>query len=233
MLPVVSSLARLYNSSIGKKLIVALTGAGLIVFLIGHLLGNLLVFAGAETLNAYAKKLHDLGPLLWVARIGLIAMAAAHIVATVQLTRANRAARAVPYGKNVTQVASRGSRTMIFSGLTILAFLVYHLMHYTWGIANDYRNPDNTRYFLPNGDHHAYNMVIDGFSVWWVSAFYLIAMGMLFMHLGHGFASIFQTLGLSGPNLKKPLTILGHLLSLGLFLGFASMPIAVLCGWIS
>jgi len=228
----VRSLVRFYQSSIGKKIIVALTGAVMILFVVGHMLGNLLVFAGPEALNGYAKSLADLGPLLWVARLGLLAVVLLHIVATVQLTVENKAARPQRYGVVATRAATRSSLTMIWSGLTILAFLVYHLMHFTWGVANDYDNPANTRYFLPNGDHNVYNMVIDGFN--WVPAslFYIVAMGLLFVHLAHGFASLFQTLGLTTPKTRPLIELTGKAVAIALFAGNSLMPLAIMAGWV-
>lgn len=230
MPPLVSSLVRFYQSSIGKKIIVAVSGLLLIGFLVVHMLGNLLVYAGPDALNAYAKKLHDLGPLLWVARIGLLALAGVHIVATIQLTRANRAARNRQYAVDTARKATRASRTMIISGLTILAFVVYHILHYTACVGNSYGNTASKRYWLTDGSKNVYNMVVDGFSWFPASAFYIIAMALLFSHLSHGFASVFQTLGLTTPKSRALIEIAGKGLALILFLGNISMPIAILAG---
>lgn len=232
MSPFVKSIVRFYQSSIGRKIIVALTGLALVGFVIVHMAGNLLVFAGPEALNAYAKKLSDLGPLLWVLRLGLLAAVVLHILATVQLTIANRAARAQSYGVDATRAATKAGRTMIWSGLTILVFVVYHLMHFTWGVANDYYNPENTRYFLPSGDHNVYNMVVDGFSWFPASLFYIIAMGLLFSHLGHGVASMFQTLGLTTPKARPVIECAGKSLAFVLFAGNSLMPLAVMFGFV-
>ena len=202
----------------------------MVLFLLAHMLGNLLVFAGPSALNAYAQKLADLGPLLWVARLGLLAAVALHIVATVQLTIANKAARPRPYGVDATRQASKASRTMIWSGSTILAFVLYHLMHYTWGVANNYYDHDNTRYWLPDGGHNVYNMVVDGFSWAPASLFYIVAMGLLFSHLSHGIASIFQTLGLMTPKSRPAIELTGKLVALALFAGNSLMPLAILTG---
>ena len=232
MPPFVQSIVRFYQSSIGRKILVAITGLALVGFVVVHMLGNLLVFAGSDVLNAYAKKLADLGPLLWVMRLGLLAAVVIHIVATVQITIANRASRPRPYGVDATRAATKAGRTMIWSGLTILVFLIYHLMHYTWGVANDYYNPENTRYFLPSGDHNVYNMVVDGFS--WVPAslFYIVAMGLLFSHLGHGVASIFQTLGITTPKSRPIIEGAGKMLAFALFAGNSLMPLAVMFGFV-
>ena len=232
MPPFAASLLRFCRSSIGRKIIVALTGAVMVLFLIGHLLGNLLLFAGPDAINAYAKKLHDLGPLLWIARLGLLAAVVLHIVATVQLTIANRAARPQAYGVDATRAATKSSRTMIWSGLTILAFLIYHLAHYTWGVANGYYDKANPRYWLADDSHNVYQMIVDGFN--WVPAslFYIVAMALLFRHLGHGVASMFQTLGLTTQKSRPLIECAGHALALALFAGNCLMPIAVLAGWV-
>jgi succinate dehydrogenase / fumarate reductase cytochrome b subunit len=229
---IVSSIIRFYQSSIGRKLAVAVTGLLLIGFLVVHMLGNFLLYAGPEALNAYAKKLHDLGPLLWVARLGLLGLAVVHVVGTIQLTRENRVARSQKYAVDATRKATKSSRTMILSGLTILAFIGYHLMHFTvcWG--NDYGNPENKRYWLADGSKNVYNMVVDGFGFLPASAFYIVAMGLLFMHLSHGFASVFQTLGVTTPKSRPVIEGAGKLLALGLFLGNISMPLAVLLGFV-
>jgi succinate dehydrogenase / fumarate reductase, cytochrome b subunit len=232
MPPVVQSACRFCRSSIGKKILVALTGAVMVAFVTGHLLGNLLVFGGPDALNSYAKKLKDMGPLLWVARLGLLTAVAVHIVLTIQLTAENKLARRQAYGVDATQKATRSSRTMIWSGLTILAFLLYHLAHYTWGVANQYYQPGHPRYSLPDGSHNVYNMVVDGFSWAPASLFYIVAMGLLFMHLGHGIASMFQTLGLSSAKARPVLEKASKGFALLLFAGNALMPLSILCGWV-
>ncbi len=226
MSAVLDTLRRFYVSSIGKKILVALTGLGLAGFLLGHLLGNLLIYVGPDAINAYAVKLKDLGPLLWVARIGLLAMVGIHIVATIQLTKANRAARLDAYGKEATQVASKSSRIMIWSGLTILAFVIYHLMHFTLHAGNDYSS-----YMTMLGDrevHDVYKMVIDGFSWAPASLFYIIAMVLLCSHLSHGVASIFQTLGLATQQTWPIFQKLGQAYAVLILVGNCSIPIAIL-----
>ncbi|MES2708484.1 MAG: succinate dehydrogenase cytochrome b subunit [Verrucomicrobiota bacterium] len=230
MPPIVQSLCRFYHSSIGKKILVALTGLGLMGFVLGHLLGNLQVFLGPDAINTYAKKLHDLGILLWVARIGLLVMVAVHIVATIQLTRENKAARKQKYAVDATRQATKSSLTMIWSGSTILVFIVYHLLHFTINKGHGYYDHDNARYWLPDGSHNVYNMMIDGFSVWYVSAFYILGMFLLCGHLSHGFASVFQTLGLATPRLRQPIRVAALLFAWGIFAGNVSIPLAILSG---
>ncbi|TDU63100.1 succinate dehydrogenase / fumarate reductase cytochrome b subunit [Prosthecobacter fusiformis] len=231
MSAVFDTLSRFYSSSIGKKILVALTGIILVAFILGHMIGNLLVFAGPEAINEYGHmlqtSLHGAG--VWIARIGLLVAVVIHVVATIQLTVANRAARKEAYGKQKFQVSSTASRTMIWSGLTILAFIIYHLMHFTVRVGNEYNNPALYSYDL-NGHsvHNVYKMVIDGFSWWPASVFYVIAMVLLCSHLGHGVASIFQTLGLTThrtwPLIKKA----GMAFALLILVGNCSIPIAIL-----
>jgi len=224
------SLATYWNSSIGKKTIVAVTGLFLILFLAGHLAGNLVVFLGPDAFNAYADMLHHMlhGAGIWVFRIVLLVMLGAHVIATIQLTRLNRAARQA-YQFQGTIQASRSSRMMILSGLTILAFFVYHILHFTVRAGNQYDDPALYSYLLDGRQvHHAWKMVVDGFSVWYVSAFYVVAMTLLCSHLMHGFASVFQTLGLRS---KKSAGLLGQLsvaYSLVIWVGFVSIPAAIL-----
>ncbi len=219
-----------WNSSIGKKLVVAVTGLFLILFLAGHLAGNLVVFLGPEAFNAYAHLLHTMlhGAGIWVFRILMLVMLGSHIVATILLTKQNRSARR-SYEHPSTIQASRSSRTMILSGLTILAFFVYHILHFTVRAGNEYDNPHLYSYLLDGQEvHNAWKMVVDGFSVWYVSAFYAVAMTLLAFHLVHGFASVFQTLGLrtrKSAGLIRQLS-LGY--ALVIWAGFVSIPVAIL-----
>lgn len=233
MPPLVQSLIRFYQSSIGKKILVAVTGLAMIGFLAGHLLGNLLIFSGPEALNGYAKKLHDLGPLLYVIRAGLLATVVLHIVCTIQLVRKNRAARPQKYAVNTVRQASKSSRIMIWTGLTILSFIIYHLAHFTFALGNEYRNPSNARYWVEPGIHNVYRMVVDGFKVWYVSLFYIISLLLLTSHLSHGFASVFQTLGLSTLRTRRPIAVAGNLFAWGWFLGNLTIPLAVFFGLVS
>ena len=225
------SLCSYWNSSIGKKLIVAVTGLALVLFLAGHLIGNLLVFVGREAFNDYAELLHHAlhGAGVWIARIGLLTAVTLHIVATIQLTRENRAAR-TPYAFDATVQASKSSRIMIWSGLTILAFIVYHLLHFTVHAGNTYGSYVDPDHLAKTGltRPDAWKMVIDGFSVWYVAAFYVIAMTLLCSHLSHGVASMFQTLGLRSKKSRPLIATISKGYALLIWLGFISIPIAIL-----
>jgi succinate dehydrogenase / fumarate reductase cytochrome b subunit len=218
-----------WSSSIGKKLVVALSGLFLLLFLAGHLVGNLVVFMGPEPFNAYAYFLHHMGHGIgiWVFRIVMLVMLAAHIVATIALTRQNKAARKSYEFKNTIQ-ASTSSRYMILTGLTILAFFVYHILHFTVRAGNEYDNPALYSYMLDGKEvHNAWKMVIDGFSVWYVSLFYIVAMTFLASHLVHGFQSVFQTLGLRSQKSAPALQQISIAYALFIWLGFVSIPIAI------
>ncbi|MDA0766754.1 MAG: succinate dehydrogenase cytochrome b subunit [Verrucomicrobia bacterium] len=222
------TLCSFWGSSIGKKTIVALTGIVLLLFLPGHLIGNLLVFLGPDAINEYGVFLHEAGhgALVWVARIVLLTCFVVHIVATVQLTRQNRASR-TPYAFDATVQASRSSRLMIWSGLTILLFVIYHLLHFTVRVANDFDGPAYQTTLEGHPAQNVYKMIIDGFS--WAPAtfFYIIAITCLCSHLSHGVASVFQTLGFRSRKASTAIKIFGNLYALVIWIGFLSIPIAI------
>lgn len=227
---ITSSLAAIWTSSIGKKIIVALTGAFLVLFLAGHLVGNLVVFMGPEPFNAYAYFLHHMlhGAGIWLFRLVMIAALGLHIAATVALTLQNRAARK-QYECKATIQATLSSRVMIVSGLTILVFFVYHILHFTTRVANEYNNPELYRFMLDGKEvHNAWKMVIDGFSWAPASLFYILAMLLLCSHLSHGVQSIFQTLGLRSRKATELIKLLSVAYSVFIFVGFVSIPIAIL-----
>lgn len=222
-----------WSSSIGKKLIVAITGLALVLFLGGHMTGNLLVFMGPEAFNDYAEFLHHLvhGVGLWIARIGLLVAVTLHVVATIALTRQNKAARK-QYEYQATIQASKSSRIMLWSGLTILAFVVYHLLHFTVRAGNEYNNPalyTDLAHMAATGKfrQNAWKMVIDGFSVWYVVLFYIIAMSLLCSHLSHGVGAIFQTLGLRSKKSASAIDLFSKGYAAVIWLGFVSIPVAI------
>jgi succinate dehydrogenase / fumarate reductase, cytochrome b subunit len=211
-----------YSTSIGKKVVMAITGLILFGFVIGHMLGNLQVFMGANQMNAYAAMLKANATLLWGVRIVLLGAVILHIVAAVQLTRMSQRSRPEGYHyKDVIQ-ADYAARTMRWSGPIIAVFVIYHLLHFTTGSVH------------PRFDvHDVYRNVISGFRIWPVSLFYIIAMVALAFHLWHGVWSMFQTLGLSNPKSDKMIHRLAAIATLALVIGFISIPMAVLAGLIS
>ncbi|MDG2486989.1 MAG: succinate dehydrogenase cytochrome b subunit [Roseibacillus sp.] len=220
-----------WDSSIGKKILVAVTGVALLLFLPGHLIGNLLLFAGKDAINEYALWLHELGHggAVWLARIGLLTVLVVHILLTIQLTLRNREA-SQKYSHPATTRASRSSRMMIWSGLTILAFIVYHISHFTVRIGNDY-NGSAYLTSLPGHDgnvHNVHQMMVDGFSHVGNTLFYIIAITLLCSHLSHGFSSVFQTLGLRSRKSEIIIKQAGRAYALLIWAGFLSMPVAIL-----
>lgn len=213
------SLCAFAKSSIGRKLIVALTGLALVLFLAGHLSGNLLIFAGRDAFNEYAHFLHTFlhGMGVWIARIGLLACFALHLVFTVLLTKENKAARTA-YAREATVQAPKSSLIMIWSGLTILAFVVYHILHFTVRIDSE---------LAELGKNDPWTMVIHGFQNSIVVLFYIIAMTLLCSHLSHGVASIFQTLGLRTKKTASAIKFVSQAYAIIIYVGFLSIPIAI------
>lgn len=214
------------SSSIGKKVVVAVTGLVLFGFVIVHMLGNLQVFLGREALNAYAEKLRHLGPFLWLARAVLLAALVAHVVVAARLSRENRAARPVRYRREATVQASYASRTMLMSGAITFLFVVYHLAHFTFGRVH----PEYFHRVDALGRHDVYAMVVGSFGDPWVSAAYIAAMLPLAMHLSHGASSLFQSLGLNHPKYAPCVRGAGVAVALVVLAGNCSIPLAVLAG---
>lgn len=215
-------------SLINAKLLMAFTGSGLLVFVTVHMLGNLQIYLGQDALNAYAKKLKDMPALLWLARLGLLALFSGHLALAAYLRRVNRLARPQRYVVNDLAQTTLASRTMLTSGLVIFAFLLYHLLHFTLGVtdAASHRLTD------AQGRHDVYTMVVLGFQNVYVSAAYIVAMLFLGLHLSHATSSIFQTLGLASKRSRELLHRGGVVVALSIMLGNVSIPVAVLSGLI-
>lgn len=211
--------AAFYESVIGKKTVMAVTGFVLCGFVLAHMAGNLQLFQGREKLNHYAELLRVSIPLLWTARIVLLACTVLHIVSAYQLWRLKRSARPVAYVKHSAIAATYAARTMLVSGPIIGAFLVYHILHLTTGQAHPAFKP---------GD--VYANVVTGFQNPFASLFYMIANILLAVHLYHGVWSMFQTVGVSHPKYTPKLKLLAKLFGILIGAGNVSMPLAVLTG---
>jgi succinate dehydrogenase / fumarate reductase cytochrome b subunit len=209
----------LYRATIGKKIVMAVTGIILVGWILGHLLGNLLIFRGPAALNEYAALLKHNKTFLWVMRTGLLVTVILHVTAAVQLVRLQRASRPVSYAKQVPQESTFASRTIRWGGLILVFFIVYHLLHFTTGTLH------------PSFSHtDVYSNMVSGLSVPWVAAIYLVAVAALGLHLYHGVWSAFQTLGINhsamtGVRRRLALAIAGIV-----YLGFSAIPIAILLG---
>jgi succinate dehydrogenase cytochrome b subunit len=219
------------RSSLGTKYVMAVTGLLLIAFVLAHMAGNLLIFAGREALNGYAHALEDKAPLLWTARIVLLAIFVLHIVLGIRLTRDNMRARPVRYVCEGTLQANWASRHMLLTGLVILAFVIYHLLHFTFGVAD----PSNFKYRIPldpNRYRDVSGMVVGGFRQPVVTLAYIVAMTFLALHLYHGATSWFQSLGLNGRGYDKVINWVGPVLALIVLIGNCSIPLAILAGYV-
>jgi len=220
---------------LGKKYLMAVSGLVLVLFVIGHLVGNLQVFLGPEAINRYGHFLQSNLELIWPARIFLLAMIGLHIWSAIRVTLENKTARPVPYGQYQPVGSSYASRTMLMSGYIIFAFIVYHLLHYTALVqAVNLTGHDfgaKPEFFDAEGRHDIFKMLVVGFNNVWVSGFYILGIALLCLHMSHGISSMFQSLGLKnkvyGPCLDK----MARALSILIFLGYASIPLAILFGF--
>jgi len=224
-------LLTLWGSVIGKKVIMAVTGAVLILFVIAHMVGNLKIFSGPEEINAYSRFLREVGwpelgygQLLWIVRSVLFVCVVLHITAAVQLTRLNWQARPVGYDSRKNVETTWGALTMRWGGLLLAIFIVFHLFHFTGGMVG----------FQPGQFEHlmVYQNVVAGFSNLPIALFYIIAMGALCLHLDHGIWSMLQTLGWVNLDNTKSLRSVSRIVALIIFAGFISVPISVLAGWV-
>jgi succinate dehydrogenase / fumarate reductase, cytochrome b subunit len=222
--------AGFFKSSLGKKYIMALTGVGLFIFVVGHMLGNLQIFVGPESINRYGSFLQSLGELLWVARITLIVIVLLHIWSAVKLSAENRAARPVGYGDYVPKGSSYASRTMLMSGLIIAAFIIYHLLHFTVQAQVNGTGTNFNELHDEKGRHDVYRMMVLGFRVWYVSFFYIVGMVLLSLHLSHGVSAMFQSLGLRNRGWQPFIKGFARFIAIVLLIGYCSIPIAVLTG---
>ncbi len=210
-----------WASTVGKKIVMAVTGVLMFGFVIAHLAGNLQVYEGPAKLNAYGAFLHSIGELLWPARIILLIAITLHIIATVQLALLKNRARPIGYSRKQAINSSYASRTMYWSGPIVLAFIIFHLLHLTAG----YIHP-GAAYI--EGD--VYHNVVSGFQVWWVSASYIIAICLLGLHLRHGLWSMFQSVGILQSQHTVLLKQAAWVIALLIVLGYISIPISVLLG---
>jgi len=204
----------------------AITGIGLFLFVIGHMIGNLQVFLGPEAINRYGHFLQTTPEILWPARIGLLVLVFIHIAAGLALTFENRRARGQQYEIKRIVDASKASRTMIWSGCVIFSFVAFHLAHYTLLIIHPgFRNLHDAV-----GRHDIYRMLVLGFQNEAVSVFYVISIGLLCWHLSHGVGAMFQSLGLKNEVYAARIDRCAQVIAMLLFFGYVSIPVSVLAG---
>lgn len=224
--PPAGRLKRLLAGSIGSKIAMAVTGLAMFGFLVGHLSGNLLVFSGRDAVNDYAAWLREHPMLLWGARIVLLGALALHVATGLRLARANREARPVPYTREDTIKATLSSRTMVLSGLLVLLYVAYHLLHFTFQVIDT----GGMGVTDAQGRADVYGMVVAGFRDPLVSIIYVLAQGVLLLHLWHAVGSMCQTLGLNHEAWNRPLraAVLG--VPALLVAGYVAIPVAVWTG---
>ena len=238
--------SNLFGSSIGRKILMAVTGFVLVGFVVGHLVGNLQIFSHPDKINGYAHFLHSLGPALWIARIGLLVCVAIHIWAAIVLTLESRRARgSEPYGVKTWIQATFASRYMRWTGFVVLAFIVYHLAHFTFGVAQGSTFKETLPAYTMVGDYRllgltvveagtpvldVYTMVVRGFQIPLVAVFYIIAVGLLSFHLLHGMDSLFQTFGWRNARWARPLRTVVTITCVSYFVLNAAIPGSVLVG---
>ncbi len=213
--------ARFWASTNGKKAVMAVTGCILFLFVIFHMLGNLQVFEGPEQINYYGAALRRFPELLWAVRIILLISVILHIWASVALAARKIEARPISYADRENVASSYASRTMYWSGPIVLAFVIYHLLHLTAGIVH------------PGGafiEGDVYHNIVAGFSVWWVSAWYIFSMVLLGLHIRHGAWSMFQSVGFNHPRHTPILKKAALVLALVITLGYISIPLGVMTG---
>ncbi|PYQ23076.1 MAG: hypothetical protein DMF79_04660 [Acidobacteria bacterium] len=214
-------LANLFDSSVGKKVVMAVTGFILFGYVAGHVTGNLLVFLGPHAINGYGLFLHTFlhGTGIWIVRAGLLGAVVLHVWAATSLTAENRAARPVGYRRRENRESTLASRSMILTGPVLAGFIVYHLAHFTTGSLH----PS----FVP-GD--VYHNLVAGFRSWGAAAFYTLAMLALGLHLYHGAWSMLQTLGASHPRWNLLRNRAAKVATVLIVAGFLSVPAAVILG---
>ena len=226
-------LTRIWQSSLGKKYIMALSGVGMFLFVTGHMLGNLQLFLGPEALNRYAHFLQSNQELLWPVRLSMLALVGLHVWSALRLWQENGAARPVEYAHGKAAFgADLASRSMMVGGVIVGLFIVYHLLHYTVCVrAVSLTGKDFAHLTDATGLHDVYAMVVYGFSVWPVSLFYVVAVGALCFHLSHGASAMFQSLGLRNHTWWPAIQKGARLWAVVLFIGYILTPSAVLLGY--
>lgn len=217
---------KLLKDSVGRKLIMALTGFCMVGFIVAHLIGNTTIFFGPEAINFYAAKLKSLGPFLWLSRGVLLTILLTHITFGILLTLENKRAKPENYAVRKRQASTFSSETMIYSGLLLLAFIVFHLLHFTLGLTH----PAISHGIDPLGRHDVFAMVVASFRMIAIVGIYVAAMVVLFFHLRHGLHSLVQTYGLNSDRTLPWFKLVSLGLAAILALGYISIPVLIFLG---
>lgn len=218
---------RLLSDSIGRKVVMAITGLLMVLFVVGHLLGNLSIFAGADGINTYAAKLHSLPVVVWATRIVMGVAVLLHLVISIQITLENRTANPTAYAVDRRLRATFASKNMIWTGLILGGFIIFHLFHFT---VRSFPGVEIVQVQDAIGRFDVFAMVSSAFSHGIVPFIYIVAMLGLFFHLSHGIQSTFQSMGLNNPKTMPGFTTGGKLLSVVFLVFYGAIPVVFLVG---
>jgi succinate dehydrogenase / fumarate reductase cytochrome b subunit len=216
---------KLFSDSIGRKVVMAVTGLLMVLFVIGHLLGNLSIFAGPNGINSYAQHLHELAPLVWGTRIVMGVSVVLHVILALVITTENWAAKPTKYAVKRSLRATFAGKTMIWTGIIIAVFVGYHLLQFTFRVT-----PGLTLGQDLEGRFDVFTMVANSFVVPLIAIVYVVAMVALFLHLSHGIQSTFQTIGVANAKLLPRFGRLGNWASVIFLVGFGAIPLTILFG---
>ncbi|MBI5419706.1 MAG: succinate dehydrogenase cytochrome b subunit [Deltaproteobacteria bacterium] len=216
---------RFTTNSIGRKILMAVSGLFMVLFVIVHLLGNSSIFAGPDGINAYAEKLHGLGPFVWASRLFMLAMLGIHVLFGILVTLDNWSAKPDRYKVKKMLKASFASETMIWTGALLLAFIVYHLLQFTFRVTPDVVLGNDAK-----GRFDVFSMVAASFRFTPIVLIYVAAMVTLFLHLSHGIQSLFQSIGWNNDKTLPTYTRLGKVLAVVFLLGYSAIPVLLLSG---
>ena len=214
---------RFWSSTVGKKMVMSVTGLIMVGFVIVHMVGNLQIFEGAGRINAYSHFLHyTINELLWLLRVILLVSVVLHIVAAIQLTRIDRAARPVGYARKEPQAATVSSRSMRWGGLALALFIVFHILHLTTGTIQP----------VPFVHGDVYANMVGGFRVWWVTLVYVLAMIAFGLHIFHGAWGSVRTLGITRAKAQPTRRPVAAAVAVVVWAGFTLVPVAIFLGWV-
>jgi succinate dehydrogenase / fumarate reductase cytochrome b subunit len=220
---------RLLSDSIGRKVVMAITGLLMVLFVVGHMLGNWSIFAGANGINTYAEKLHGLPVVVWATRVVMLAAVLFHLVLSIQITLENNKANPSKYAVDRSLRATFAGKNMIWTGLLLGAFIVFHLFHFT---IRSIPGMEIVQVQELSGRFDVFAMVAGAFGKAFTAVVYVVAMVSLFLHLSHGVQSTFQSMGLNNPKTMPGFVKFGTVLSVIFLLGYGSIPVAIFFGLI-
>ncbi len=214
---------QLFKSTVGRKILMAITGQMMVLFVVVHLLGNSSIFVGPNGINAYAEHLHSLGPLVWIFRLVMLTLLLVHGIYGVIVTLENNTANPAKYAVNTKLERGFASENMIWTGLLLLAFIIYHLLHFTARVT-----PGMTLQNDLQGRFDVFSMVVSSFQHGTIALIYVVAMIVLFLHLFHGIQSFFQTMGWNDDRSRPVISKVGRLIAAVFLLGYSSIPVVIL-----